>query len=313
MQNYLLPDLTHTNLELMGTVFISGGAEFTWRHLREARLHPEHRWGHLLLAGIEYLPLIGHVAVMVEGVAVRRLRLEPPDFTNSPWIFRGTQRGCNGSVNRARAQEVFNKIFSLRETGIHFNAQKIVSTLVGGTCSAMALELADRCLSLTTVNDAHQVFLREIRQMGEEFKGSSEEMRSRQAAFNTIEVINHDVDYTRNKMQSLCHFHGLKIAAASEEMDINTRESLEGEVRNYPRGIYAVRIIKPVDNEKMEAYGHTMIYIKYPNVELLYDSNFGSANLHPKLIEDGTLISYLKYYSYWFGVNRARFYLLVKN
>ncbi len=316
MSNYLLSDYHFSNNEVVySTATFGYGTVLGLRHLREAKLHPENKWTHYFIAAIEFSPGVGTITSLIEMIAVKHFAKNyQPVLTRSPLIFRGSQWGSQGQVDVYRAQEVFDKIAGHKVRGIYFNPDKIQSTISGGTCTAMSLDFAKRLIELKRKLCPKQpeIFLKALRELGAQLTKSSSEMRNCQAAFNTIEVVKSvKADIAKNKMQSLANFHDLTIDYASQEMDLNTVSETEGEqqIQAMPAGVSLARILKPAENEKLEEYGHTLVYFRESALELIYDPNLGLANLSTK-VDDPKAIANFKFNNYMFKVNRLRLYHL---
>lgn len=237
-------------------------------------------------------------------------------LTRETWLFRGTQNNCSGVTPVDKVKEVFDKLNKKKECGIDFNKNKITGSVEGGTCTAMSLEFVDSLLKIKKnspkcVNDKSK--FNNILSLQEKFKQSSEEMRIRQAAYNTIEVIKGDyIDYSKNKMQSLLNFHDFKINYCSNEINTETRkEEFAKTVHELPKGTYILRVIKPNENEKLEEHGHTLVYVKEEDLGLFYDPNFGLRVLSEE--EHSTvLLESFKFCYFNFQTSNARFYQIEK-
>lgn len=301
MKNYLLNDYKLSPLELLQSVFVS---EYGLRHLAQAKLHPQQKWGHRIIAMIELCPLIGIIASLIEAL-----------FADRVWLFKGTQISAQGNVSIEKAEVIRAKLASQSSPlGIHFNKSKIVDQLVGGTCSAMALQFVDRYFQIKKSCEGSEQILKQIAAIGIQFSASSAEMRDRQAAYNTIEVVksSEERDFSKNKMQSLANDHNLSIKFSSNEMDVeklDTEQSLQNDVDALPEGAYLVRIIKPANNEKLEEHGHSLIYIREQGVNLFYDPNLGARNLVGAKHSTVLFNSFKENFA-TFQVSKARFYQL---
>ncbi|MBA2728981.1 MAG: hypothetical protein H0U49_12520 [Parachlamydiaceae bacterium] len=242
---------------------------------------------------------------------------------NQFWIFKGSQAGNKGAVEREHVLKVYNKINSLKPAQILFNQDKIVPALEGGTCSAMSLEF------IKTYFDSRKIVIKNegeittllslIQWSARNLRTSNEEMRIRQAAYNTIEVIKdleNEVDYSLQKIQSLANHHGFKIEIASDEIDILNIGSIAkgiNTINNLDDGVYLTRILRPPDPQdlyemaKFEKYGHSVVYIKDKGAELFYDPNKGLLNIKPGK-SDLELMTQFKNLYNEHEVSTARFY-----
>jgi hypothetical protein len=285
MRDYLLQDYSLSCLELLQSVVVS---DYGLRHLREAELHPERKWGHRLIACIEFIPILGQIAMFVEGIAFQIL-FGQDSLNQSPQIellFNGTQEQAIGPINPMRALRFVEYLNRWRENGIVFNQSGITPSTDGGTCTSMSLDFVEEFFKLRKVHVmaghySNDLFLNSIRNLGGRFAKSSEEMRTRQAAFNTIEIVPHSsgVDISKNKVQSLANLHNFKVDHASKEIQVgsaNYEKTLKEEVAKLPEGLYLLRTIKPFNNVRDELHGHSMIYVKSQKEGFFYDPNQGA-------------------------------------
>ena len=311
MENYLLPNYQLSCLELLQSLVVS---EYGLRHLEQARLDVECRWGHRLVACVHFTPVLGQLAMLVEWIASRILSR----ITLNEMLFEGTQDDCSGTAAPHRVLQVIDRIHQCRERGILFNRGKVSGSIHGGVCSAMALDFADQFFKLRKARPitghSGDFFLKTIRSLGAQFARSSEEMRVRQAAFNTIEVLRNaaPIDASRNKVQSLANFHGFKINHASAEIAVDSAscsQAVEREAASLPDGLYLLRTILPSNNERLEQHGHSIVYFKERGEGLLYDPNVGARymkNISHLPVLSQSLANYLER----FHTSRARFYRL---
>lgn len=243
------------------------------------------------------------------------------DRKQNCYVFRGSQDGCAGVVNPVKAKAVWKTLQGRRPNGIEFNEQKLDISIKGGTCTAMSLEFLDsyfkeKKLYQLQSDQKSDGLLHHIRQLGKNFGTSSDEMRDRQMAFNSIEVKKTDdtLDYSQNKVQALANYHLFKIDHSSEEIDTGEefdKSRFKEKFDNLPEGAFFVRILKPEDNEKLEEHGHSLVYIKEQGLHLLYDPNSGLKNLSAS--DDGPFRVVCKSFKKCFEdfeINKARFYRL---
>lgn len=233
-------------------------------------------------------------------------------------IFKGNQHGCDGRVEKNTVEIFRQKIAALAPDGIKFNPKKVQPFINGGACSAMSLKF------LETYFEAKRSSENEFNEMEpqkcvdflikhkHEFASCSQELRHRQAAYNTIEVNTNgkELDYSRSKIEALAHDRSLKIDHASSEQDLCTMKDsseLLRELEQLPDGAFLIRMIKPAQNEKLEEYGHSLVYVKEKGMSLFYDPNYGLKDLscadQSKALFDG-----LKSCFHSFGVSKTRFY-----
>lgn len=279
MNKYLLSNYKLSCPELLQSLVVS---EYGLRHLEQARLDVDCRWGHRVIACVHFTPVLGQLAMLVEYIISHILNRT----TFNELLFEGTQENCDGTAAPNKVLQVIDRMDQCRERGILFNRGKVSGSVNGGVCSAMALDFADkffksRKIHINTGQHSSDFFLKSIRNLGAQFARSSEEMRILQAAFNTIEVLRNtaSIDVSRNKVQSLANFHGLKINHASAEIAAyppNLNQCVEEEVSKLPDGLYLLRTILPSNNERLEHHGHSMVYFKERGEGLFYDPNLGA-------------------------------------
>lgn len=330
MKNYLLDNYSISKRELLQSFFVS---EYGLRHWAQSKKQTECKWRHRIIAGIELCPLIGLLATITEklGASYIRSTNKPPPpspkpspqnqtslIKDSQWLFKGTQAGCNGAVSVAKVESIRAKLDVRRPIGIQFNQKKVVDSIEGGTCSAMSLEFLDsyfkaKKINVKTADEQSALSIDRIVKLSQKFASSSQEMKSRQAAYNTIEVdrsLGSAIDYSKNKVQSLANYHSLVIDYSSSEIDtekLDHERRLSKELKDLPEGAFLVRILKPAKNDKLEEYGHSFVYIKENDMGLFYDPNQGVRNLSPSE-HSKILLEEFKNYFRAFGINNARFY-----
>ena len=313
MNNYFIKSYHLNCTEIVQSLLIS---PYGLRHLDQAHLHPERKWGHRLIACIQFLPLIGQLAMCIEWIAYRLLNKKAA--RKEIQLFRGSQEDGSGSANPQTVHAIFERLFARREIGVTFNPRKITGSIDGGVCSCMALDFAMRYFHLQrehrqTESRFSPAFLKGIRSIGREFARATTERKVRQAAFNTIEVEAHPagIDIERNKIQSLANLHRLRIdyASAMVPIDRNQNSTLENTLASLPNGLYFLRTNRPAHNEKLEVNGHSLIYAKNGKEGILYDPNHGATYFrkksHLREIADSLLSQ-----RYHFHHTQSRFYRL---
>lgn len=217
-------------------------------------------------------------------------------FPTAIQLFSGTQNNHSGTVPIERVEAIRRRLLSQSEPRISFREGKVSKIITGGNCSAMSLEFANAYIKCredllkkfikvnTSSEERAELFLGAINKLGKDFQTSNEEMRIRQAAYNTIEVLPTEGainNASKGKIQSIANYHNFKIDFTTDEINAETLSNPE-DVREYvslPEGIYLLRIIKPAQNEKLEHYGHSTIYIKENDCQVFYDPNCGAYNL----------------------------------
>jgi hypothetical protein len=325
MNNYLLDNYSLSKCEILQSLFVS---EYGLRHWAHSKKQTPYKWGHRIIALTELCPLIGLIATIIEKLVVsciRHNKLEPspptkPSLTKKrKWLFRGTQTGSNGPVSITKVESIRAKLDAHRPIGIQFNQKKVAPSIEGGTCTAMSLEFLDsyfktKKISIKQLDAQSDRLVDHLIKLGHNFASSSQEMRDRQAAYNTIEVqlSGDDIDYSKNKVQSLANYHSLIIDYSSPEIDVDKLDdesAISKEIDALPEGVFLVRILKPTNNEKLEEHGHSLVYIKERGLGLFYDPNYGVRNLsiteHSKV-----LFKIFKNCFQLFEIHKARFYKL---
>lgn len=200
-----------------------------------------------------------------------------------------SQEGCCGNVSAKKSHEVLLKLQETAPPGISFEKNIYPGTpSILGTCTAMSLEFASAYFRLRSefkdMSSGDKPFLEKLRQLKSTFETSSAEMRNRQYAYSSITVdrtVNMDV--SRTKIEACCNYHNFKIDHCTNEIDISmTENTLEQEIDALPYGVYFIRMLKPGDNHKLEARGHSMIDVHEKDLGLFYDNNWKLEKLSPK-------------------------------
>lgn len=312
MPNYLLDNYNLTKLEVLKSFVVS---EYGLRHLAQAKTQTQHKWGHRIIAAIELCPIVGLIATLIEAIVARCIKsYSPQSIPQEKWLFKGSQASCLGQVSVSKVESIRAKLDSQSPLSICFNREKITDSLKGGTCTAMSLEFLEEYFKSKEANLKKDNFqskmVESIIKFAPKFFNSCEEMRNRQAAFNTIEVkkLNYEVDYSKNKVQALANYHSFVIDYASNEIETDKLTN-EHDIHSLPEGSFLIRILKPANNEKLEEHGHSLVYIKEHGIGIFYDPNFGVKNLSPSE-HQVTLFENFKTNLNTFQVNKVRFYRL---
>lgn len=235
----------------------------------------------------------------------------------APWIFKGSQEGNIGSYPVEKARQAHAKLQETREKGVSFNSEKITGEISGGACSVMSLDMLATYFALKQQylmgsSPNRELFAQKLHEAAERYAGVSEDWRALQAAFNTIEVSREEgVALARSKVQSLASYHGFRIDHASRELDISclSETELDREMQSLPDGAYFIRMIKPEENEKMEAYGHSLVYIKEGGRGFFYDPNYGLRDLSKDRHAEILAMNFAQNVADW-KLTRATFYRL---
>ncbi len=225
-----------------------------------------------------------------------------------------SQGDADGSVTEAAVKQVFSKISSQKERGVTFKKEYICSTLRGGACSALAFNFIKNYIGRT---EEHPFWRKKrvIKDISHEAsQGARLEHRIQQAAFNCIaqDPSTQTSDFTRAKMQSLANFYDLRIIKASEEFKVSSEEHTSRVIDPLANGIYLVRMLLPSDNEKKEAFGHSMVYIQSDQSSFFYDPSRRVKELNDdnqsKQIHQFLMENHSNY-----GLKTARFYQVIPN
>jgi hypothetical protein len=234
----------------------------------------------------------------------------------SKWLFEGSQDGCKGDAPVEQAEIVRNKLNNKHIAGIRFNKEKLTGKITDGTCTSMSLKFISSYFKIKEKckrdpNYTSSMLLKNLSNLSCKLASSSEKMRVRQAAYNTIEIIKSEnlIDYSKNKIEALITDRALKINYSSEEIEVNNAEkwNISQQVANLAEGVFLLRIIKPNNNEKLEERGHSLVYIKEEGIGLFYDANYGVLNLHST--EHSNVLSEWMVMNWRdFQISKARFY-----
>lgn len=211
-------------------------------------------------------------------------------------LFSSSQANHLGLASIEKIESIRSRLLKQSTVRITFNASKISAIITGGNCSAIALQFAHSYISfkenlstkiaarilIPQVKAATLLIL--IKRLGKIFRTSNEEMRTRQGAYNTIEVLPsvENIDFNKEKMQSIANYHNFEIDITTDEINsfmISQPEDIRDYVCSLPKGIYLLRILKPAENEKLEEYGHSTIYIQEGPVKVFFDPNRGAFNI----------------------------------
>lgn len=246
MENYFLYNYNLTWGETFQSLLLS---EYGLRHRTYAS------FTHRIIAAIELCPILGALASLIEYVAANLYR-------SFSLLFQGSQEECHGAVPIDKVEKVRAYLDNRKVPGIRFNPDKVAATLEGGACTAMVIDFVRTYLNKK----------QSIKQMGNKFLICTPQRKILQAAYNTIEVTDRTLDHGKNKIQALANSNFLKVGCTSQELGENDRPPLE----KLPEGIYLVRILMPMENEKLEKEGHSLAYIKEKEYAILYDPNVGA-------------------------------------
>lgn len=227
---------------------------------------------------------------------------------------RGSQEGCRGGVSKEETKKILTRLQRNPSPGISFDATIVDhSSEIIGTCTAMSIKFAVNYFRLrneTFESTGSEQFQEKLRSLKGKFETSSKKMRSKQLAYSSIKVTSREIDTSKNKIESCVRSHGFEIDYCSNEMDINEKTSWEENLNKLDYGVYFIRMIQPrTDNDKLESFGHSMIYIHEKDAAYFYDNNVGLEKM-PEMQKVKHLYNrLLSVYQNW-NIPSTRFYRL---
>ena len=120
-------------------------------------------------------------------------------------------------------------------------------------------------------------------------------------------------DLAQQKMQAILNNGDFSITHASGKFDIsqNSKASLKATLDSLPQGVHLIRDIKPLNNEKLEDYGHSMILMKHRLGYFFYDPNLGVEYIKNEGISNRIFENLAMNYAR-FKVSETRFYQMEK-
>lgn len=205
-----------------------------------------------------------------------------------------SQGMCSGLTDLKIEKDVLELVRKKQPKGIRYNPQKISAFVEGGNCTALSLDFIEKYFAMLKQLPLEgevepKLFDKKMTAVGKLYKrggndvGRLVEFRSRQAAFNCIEVDKNErgVDFSRAKVESLANFHDFRIGHDSGGFDIvkDARSKLKMQLKQMPEGAYLLRVNKPMDNEKLEEYGHSMVFVRSQHGDYFYDPNLGTEKI----------------------------------
>lgn len=308
ISEYLLEEYRLSPIEALQSLIVS---EYALRHLAMATIQPQYKWEHRLIALIEFVPGLGWIVSIIELLLFRYYS------SPIPLLFQGTQfRDPEAPIDRDRLKATIDKLQQHRNksANISFNAQETIDKLEGGTCSAMSLYFIHKYLeakrkAASPSEEVATTLLASISKLRGLFAYSSETFRDQQAAYDTIQIVDQtsQEDHSKNKIQALLNDYDVSIQYASQEIDVRARGAFETLISQLKEGVYFVRILKPDQNPKLEAHGHSLVYIKEHGLRVFYDPNKGACNL-AQFKESNALFNLLYDCFESFQVSQLRFY-----
>jgi hypothetical protein len=202
---------------------------------------------------------------------------------------REAHNGAKWEQDYNRSQQTYMALDSTKAKMISFNQDKLYPFDYAGTCSAMALDFLARYYVMAGESTDGAKIKSKLKLLKPYYRANCWEFSSRQAAFNTIEILPEYRDASLKaqeklkaaKMQSLAQYHNIKLQAATKSFPMSSIYAgvidFASIINNLAPGPYVIRMLCPTTiNEKMEQYGHTMIMVKLPSVVFFYDNSSGA-------------------------------------
>jgi len=226
-----------------------------------------------------------------------------------------------GPVNQDLGNEIRDRLESkspVEITGIAFEGD-VVRELEGGACVSLTMrQIKTYFLSIKEEGYSWDSILEHMKRVSDISTFNWEEIRTEQAAYNTLRVIEPKpgVDYTLNKIQAVVNFYDLKINYASAEIDVTDYQQalplLQEELDKLPEGIFALRLLQPADNLKLEVHGHSGFYLKMGDHSALFDPNAGLLDLTGTQSEAKIMMIQCQDLYDQYSVNLLRLYQLIE-
>jgi hypothetical protein len=236
-------------------------------------------------------------------------------------LFSSEQIHKDGAVDLQEVKMLLSNLKVKAKEGIYFTDPES-NNLNGGTCSAMTSML---------INEIFPQKIRTLQELEEALKKistksslqrcitqSCESARDLQMAFNAIRISpNHKgsrLDFSKHKIESLAGVYQMSIGKTSEPLKIRSiqaPDNFKQVIDKLPEGIYWLRAINKADNEKLENFGHSLMFIKGKDFLGLYDPSVGmkiaSLRNAEGFIKDAVLFSLRRYV-----LHEARFYEIIR-
>ena len=238
-------------------------------------------------------------------------------------LFAADQTYRDGSVDLTKVQALLSILRQRKKEGIEF-AKPDSASLHGGTCSAMSFTFAHELLSRGNAKTlAGLEAALESLSANESVKGcvtqSCPDLRNLQMAFNAIRISpqhkTQNLDFSKLKIESLAQAYQLSIGATSESCTIRAGDApskFKEQIQKLPEGVYLLRALNTSDNEKLENFGHSLVFFKGTDFIGLYDPSVGMKIAQPQqldaFIQDTVLFSLRRY-----SLDTARFYELLSS
>lgn len=320
LNNYRL-----TNKEILESFVVS---KYGRRHLKRANREPQHKWGHRIIALIEFMPFLGPIASLLEFMFHSCLHKtsnftdhssEPDENFAYPSINQATvkrlthttQAGCNGLVDISAAKTIVASLNQKRSAGVIFEKTRLEHVVLGGTCTVMTLDLIHRfmkeCKNCKSDLDQENLL---IRLNNTYTQKSSARFRTKQMALNTIARKPDEPcdDFKMAKVNSLLKLKNLEVRSLVVEGDLKKdSKSLTEQIQKLANGVFFIRSLKHENNHKEEDSGHSLALFNFSNRSYFYDPNYGIYAI-PKASQGESLFKKLKRVDDTFNVNELRIY-----
>jgi hypothetical protein len=141
-------------------------------------------------------------------------------------------------------------------------------------------------------------------------------LRDLQMAFNAIRIQDKqkNLDFSKHKIESLAQIYQFSIKTTSEAIVIRSPEAktvFKEKIEKLPKGAFLLRALNKSDNDKLENFGHSLLFNKAEDFIGLYDPSIGMTIASPlyldNFIKNSILFSLKRYF-----LHEARFYELKK-
>lgn len=225
---------------------------------------------------------------------------------------------CNGSSRLVEARKTVTRLQQQTIPAVSFNPKKLKGKVDGGNCTALAFHFATKVFDQYPREGSLSQLAKKINEWKLLYQtGEAEDillMRSIQEAFNTITVEKQpDIDLSKNKIEAMARFHNFTVEEASPEFSIPKGKQSKALklIKGLSDGIHFLRIIKPLDNEKQEDFGHSLVFIKKQNEAIFYDPSDTVEHIESTYLGDRMFFHLQRCFKRW-NVQNARFYKLAE-
>lgn len=229
-----------------------------------------------------------------------------------------------GEIDPNESHRIIEVLNRRAPKGVFFNPDLLEKELEGGACSAIALCVAKKAVELEAEPESFLLKIAETVRLlnAEALKGSQaaksgrRRMRSIQAAFNTICVDKTQKvdDIAQEKIRAIAAYYSLGVQSSTEQIRVAgndaLQEDIERQLRALDEGVYLLRILHLEDNHKLEAKGHSVVYMKLPGIEAYFDAQLGLYDLTKSVGENDLLYQSLRSAQLRFQVDCFKFHKL---